>query len=100
MLMLMHCIPRALRKTGNRGLQPALDYLQEHEGSDGADSDGEDGQDVNITSAGGSDAEAKVGLAVFAPLRLQQRVLVSPAVEMTLHLLLACSDAYPASTPR
>lgn len=60
-----HILDRALRKTGNRGLQPALDYLQEHEGSDGADSDGEDGQDMNIASAGGSDAEAKVCLPVL-----------------------------------
>lgn len=51
---------RALRKTGNRGLQPALDYLQDHEGSDGADSDGDDEQALNIKSSGETTAEAKV----------------------------------------
>jgi hypothetical protein len=55
---------RALRKTGNSGLQPALDYLQDHEGSDGADSDG-DADMANDSLAAASGAEAKVRLLLL-----------------------------------
>lgn len=52
----------ALRKTKNSGLQPALDYLQEHEDSDGADS-GNEQDDAMDTVGDGAKVPEIVGEA-------------------------------------
>lgn len=76
--LLIACLPpRALRKTNNSGLQPALDYLQDHESSDGEDSDGEEAN-ISVTATSGAEAEAKVScLAALATVLLQHLVILA-----------------------
>ena len=51
-------VVRALKATGNAGLQPALDWLEKH--ADDPEPTGDEGGDATMVDAGGEDDEAKL----------------------------------------